>query len=126
MSRIGTAVNLRMSIRMHPHLLFAERFAWVAGKIYKDKLQDFATLAWAAWYCHNKEDFENAIVEPKEVATHFKKLVSDYRKYMAMTHEHQNKCGRSSVPGNGASFGVVIRDDRGKLLAAAVKTVRAN
>lgn len=27
---------------------FVERFAWIAGKINKDKLREFATLAWTS------------------------------------------------------------------------------
>ncbi|XP_074335946.1 uncharacterized protein LOC141673112 [Apium graveolens] len=82
-------------------------------------------------------------MEPNGVAIDFRKMESDYRTYMARitpSHSHSNiPSSRSwSAPatgrikenvdahlnnGNGVCFGVVIRDDRGRLLAAAVKRI---
>ncbi|KAL8104083.1 hypothetical protein AgCh_028347 [Apium graveolens] len=60
---------------------FADIFLWTAGKMNKEKLQLFASLAWVNWFCGNKEVFEN---QNMVVASGFMQLMRDYNQYKAM------------------------------------------
>ncbi|XP_056688734.1 uncharacterized protein [Spinacia oleracea] len=125
---------------------FEERFVWLAGKMERDQLRVVASLAWAAWFCRNKGVFDAAnTVDPVSIAAGFVKLNKDYGSYMGkvgmvtqQTHfpsastwiKPPEFCVKVNVDahtmeGIGVRFGVVIRDENGKILLAAVKSVGA-
>lgn len=41
-----------------PQSSFADRLLWLAGKVERKQLHIFSLLAWATWFCRNKETFE--------------------------------------------------------------------
>lgn len=40
-----------------PPTSFVERFVWMAGKVGKEELATFGSIAWAAWFCRNQVVF---------------------------------------------------------------------
>ncbi|XP_048494306.1 uncharacterized protein LOC125494668 [Beta vulgaris subsp. vulgaris] len=129
-----------------PTTSFVDRLVWLAEKLNKDALSSFASLAWAAWFCRNKEvfgDVEN--INPSYVATGFMKLKMEYGEYNkvgSMVHPPQIPMRSTwSLPPTtfvkinvdahvrhdvGVSFGMVIRDEGGNVVAAGVRRIASN
>lgn len=126
---------------------FSDRVRWMAEKVDKEQLRTFLALAWASWFCRNKAIFEpTTAFDPIGVATGMVKLVVDYVEYnakvgMQSRSHHFPSAGRWFAPpgnsikvnvdahvthGNGVQLGVVIRDDAGALMDAAVKSIDAD
>lgn len=132
--------ELRDEIQAAPQTSFADLFLWMAEKLNTDDLRRFATLAWAAWLCRNKEIFEMSSPSPVHVAAGFCKLVEDTRQceQRVRTNLHLYHPLPSTVSWNKphlnwvkvnvdayvgenrtVGLGVVVRDWQGKLLVAA-------
>ena len=118
---------------------------WMVGKVSRDDLRVFATLAWAAWMCRNKALFEHTVPSPVHIAAGFCKLVEETRLASKRTRIVQPpQFSPPSVaswarPNAGwvkvnvdahvganrmVGLGVVVRDWQGDLLVAA--TTRLN
>lgn len=130
-----------------PATSFVDRLVWLAEKLHKDALSSFASLAWAAWFCRNKEVFGDAEnFNPIYIATGFMKLKMEHGEYNkkvgSMVHppriptQSTWRCPpttfvKINVDAHvrhdvGVSFGMVIRDDGGNVVVARVRRIASN
>ncbi|XP_021722372.1 uncharacterized protein LOC110689847 [Chenopodium quinoa] len=123
----------------------ADMLCWFAKKVSKEQLRVFTSLCWAAWHCRNKHIFEGpGGIRAVEMARGFVLFSSDYGLYNSKLNGGGPRTYASaslwSLPpagvvklnvdahireGIGVQFGVLIRDNHGGLLAAAVKHCEA-
>lgn len=126
---------------------FVDRFVWMEEKLSKTELATFASIAWAAWFARNKAIFEgeersNAL----NIAVGFVKMKADYCRYKDKVHQQAHIPREPAVSSwsppptsfvklnvdahvpheGGVSFGMVLRDEWGSLLAAGVKRLSVN
>lgn len=134
-----------------PALSFEQRFVWLVDKVDREQLSTFASLTWATWFCRNKHVFEAQVsVDPISVAAGFVKLKVDY---LAYARRVGPTGGVASLPSRvssavawsppppgvvkvnvdahirnegGVQFGMVARDDSGKLVATGVRRMAVN
>ncbi|XP_021749237.1 uncharacterized protein LOC110714988 isoform X5 [Chenopodium quinoa] len=128
-----------------PNSSFCDRFLWVANRLSKNELSLFCMLCGAAWFCRNARVHNELVADPSGVAANFTKMLNDYKEYAERVFRPAGSCdvaplGTWRLPAAGnikvnfdahlaanniIGLGVVLRDEAGSIIAAAVKRMKA-
>ncbi|KAL2938532.1 hypothetical protein RDABS01_021981 [Bienertia sinuspersici] len=135
--------NLQETINEWPAGSLMERWKWLCEGHNADDLRLIDALAWGCWFCRNKAVVGQPVQKKVMTTAGFIRLMEDYVSY---AHKVFKQGGHSEirmqtswsvpphgwvkvntdayVPNNGrVGLGVVIRDERGKVLVAGVRKI---
>ncbi|KAL2895927.1 hypothetical protein RDABS01_000461 [Bienertia sinuspersici] len=143
-ANIWNVSDLKDKISNAPLAAFKEKWRWFSENLSKKEACSVGVLAWAAWLCRNKAVYEQPVHCNITIAAGFLGMVEEYLEYAAKVFQRPNNSVQWSNPnawlpppmgivkintdahvlqGVKVGLGVVIRDNRGAIRAAAVKSL---